>query len=391
MPRFPSVSPTTDTLSARVFSELVAKAKKKERDDEVYWLTVGDTYLDPPAPARAEAQLTSEHERLHNYAIPAGEPVFLDAIVERLEKRVGRLVDRDRIQVQSGATAGLSVVIKSLIDVGEEVLLPSPYWPLIRGIIAGRGAVPVEIPTFHRVDDESFDLEQALESAVTDKTAAVYVNTPHNPTSRVFSEAQQAAIARVAKRHDLWVICDEAYEELWLGDAPFTPVWDREDLRDRAVATHTLSKGYGLAGARVGFTHGPADAMQAIRGAQTFMTYCAPRPMQFGAARALREGDAWLEEARRLYRKAGQRAAETLGVPAPKGGTFLFFDASPYLLEGEESALPFLDRCLDAGVLMTPGRACGVDFGRWVRMCFTSLPPAELDSALSRLSRILHS
>jgi N-succinyldiaminopimelate aminotransferase len=389
MPRFPSVSPTTDTLSARVFSDLVAKAKAKE--GVVHWLTVGDTYLDPPVVARAESQRSAEHPRLHNYAVPAGEPMLLEAIAERLERRVGRTIPREQIQVQSGSTAGLSVVINSLLDVGDEVLLPSPYWPLIRGIIAGRGAKPVEVPTFHRVDDDGFDLEGALEAAVTSRTAAIYVNTPHNPTSRVLSEHQVDAVARIAKRHDLWVICDEAYEELWLGDAPLPPVWDREDLRERAVATHTLSKSYGLAGARIGFTHGPPNAMAAIRGAQTFMTYCAARPLQLGAARALRESDAWLDEARRLYREAGKKAAEVLGVAPPRGGTFLFFDASPYLQDGEDSALPFLERCLDAGVLMTPGQACGVDFERWVRLCFTTLPPAELDDALSRLGVVLGS
>jgi len=387
MPRFPAVSPTTDTLSARVFSGLVAKAKA--RTGKVHWLTVGDTYLDPPEVARAEAQLCAEHPRLHNYAVPAGEPLLLDAITTHLKKRIGREIPRDCLQVQSGATAGLSVVVKSLLDVGDEVLLPSPYWPLIRGIIASRGAKAVEVPIFHRVDDEAFDVEAALEAAVTERTAAVYVNTPHNPTSRALSSAHVDAIARVAKRHDLWVICDEAYEELWMQDGPFAPVWDREDLRERAVATHTLSKGFGLAGARVGFTHGPASAMSAVRGAQTFMTYCASRPMQLGAARALLEGGAWLERARGLYREAGHRAAEVLGVAPPRGGTFLFFDASPFMLAGEETAMHFLERCLDAGVLMTPGRACGADFDRWVRVCFTSIPPDELDDALARLSRVL--
>jgi N-succinyldiaminopimelate aminotransferase len=387
MPRFPAVSPTTESLSARVFSDLVAKAKAK--DGGVHWLTVGDTYLDPPRVAQAESQLSAEHPRLHNYAAPAGEPALLDAIAERLERRTGRSIVREQIQVQSGATAGLSVVVKTLLDPGDEVLLPSPYWPLIRGIIAGRGAKPVEVPTFHRVDDERFNLESALEAAVTDRTAAIYVNTPHNPTSRVLSDRHVDAVARVAKRHDLWVICDEAYEELWLEDAPFAPVWDREDLRDRAIATHTLSKGYGLAGARIGFTHGPANAMAAVRGAQTFMTYCAARPLQLGAARALREGDAWLDEARRLYGEAGRKAADVLGVAPPRGGTFLFFDASAYLRDGEDSALPFLERCLDAGVLMTPGQSCGAAFDRWVRLCFTTLPPAALDDALARLATVL--
>ncbi|RLB54886.1 MAG: pyridoxal phosphate-dependent aminotransferase [Deltaproteobacteria bacterium] len=390
MPRFPIASKTTETLSARVFSGLVQKAKAREAaGHQVYWLTVGDTYLEPPAVARAEAQRTADHPRLHNYAVPAGDPALLDAIGDKLSKQAGREIDRVLIQVQSGATAGLSVVVKALLDAGDEVLLPSPYWPLIRGIIAGRGATPVEVPLWDRIDDESFDLEAVLEAALTPRTAAIYVNSPHNPTSRVLSEHHLEAVERVAERHDLWVLCDEAYEELWFGDEAFAPVWNRPKLRDRAVATHTLSKGYGLAGARIGYTHGPAAAMEAVRGAQTFMTYCAARPMQLGAAAAIRDDGGWADEARRLYREAGKKAAAAIGVPEPVGGTFLFFDSTPFRNEGE-TTLDFLARCLDAGVLMTPGRACGTAYDAFVRVCFTSLPPAALDEALGRLQSVLH-
>jgi N-succinyldiaminopimelate aminotransferase len=111
--------------------------------------------------------------------------------------------------------------------------------------------------------------------------------------------------------------------------------------------------------------------------------------MQLGAARALAEGDAWLAESRRLYAEAGRAAAAVLGVAPPRGGTFLFFDASPYLAPDDATALPFLERCLSAGVLLTPGSACGREYARWVRLCFTSVPLPELRAALALLAPLL--
>ena len=337
--------------------------------------------------ARAEEQRTADHPRLHNYAPVQGEPALLDAIVADVARRNGIALDRERIQVVAGATSGFSVLSAALLDPGDEVILLSPFWPLIRGIVASRGAVPIEVPFWTRLDDPAFDAEAAIDAVVTPRTAAIYVNSPNNPTGRVLPPRLAQTLAHLALRHDLWLFADEAYEELCYVDAP-PPLWARDELRDRAVAAHTVSKGYGLAGARVGWVHGPADAMRAIRGVQTFQTYCAPRPMQLGVARALAEGAAWAEESRQLYREAGRKAAAIVGVPAPEGGTFLFFDASPYLREGE-ALTGFLEQCLDAGVLLTPGSAAGRHFARSVRLCFTAVPPGQLDDALARLATVL--
>lgn len=386
MPRHPNLSSRSVGLSDRVFSALVEKARA--RGGEIFPLHVGDTWRDPVESARAEAQRTIDHPRLHNYAPVQGEPMLLDAIAERLAAR-GADVPRASIQVMAGATAGLTVVASAILDAGDEVLLPAPFWPLIRGIIAARGATPIEIPFFDRATDPAFDVERALEERITDRTVAVYVNTPHNPTGRVLPPDVLDAIARVAIRHDLWVVADEAYDDLWFGESRPAPFWARSDLRDRAIATHTLSKSHGLAGARVGYTHGPAGVMAAIRGLQTFTTYCAPRPMQLGAAAALRDGEAWLAESRALYAEAGRAAAEALGIEGPEGGTFLFFDASRWLDASDATCMPFLERCLDAGVLLTPGSACGREYARWVRLCFTSVPPADFRRALAALRPLL--
>jgi N-succinyldiaminopimelate aminotransferase len=384
MPRFPDVSKHAHSVSARVYSGLEQRALAK--NEQIYRLHVGDTYRDPVAAARAEHQLSAEHPGLHKYAPVHGEPSLIDAFIANVQRRHGETLNPDLVQVMSGATAGLSIVCQVLLEPGDEVLLPSPFWPLSRGIIATKGAVPVQVPFYTRFDEPGFDAEAVLESAVTERTAALYINTPNNPSGRVLPDATIGAMMRVAKRHDLWVLCDEAYEEIYFDREPPDAVWKRADTRDRAIAFHTLSKTYGFAGARVGFTHGPEYVMASIRGMQTFHTYCAPRPMQFGAVGALHYGGAWVEESRSLYRDAGYEAADALGVRRPEGGTFLFIDVSAQLDPGAADCSAFLERCADAGVLLTPGQSCGADYAKWVRLCFTSVPPDQLAAALGKLT-----
>ena len=367
-----------------MYSSLARRARAK--NEQIYPLHVGDTYREPVTAARAERQRSTEHPGLHNYAPVQGEPSLIDAFITYVEGRHSESLNRELIQVMSGATAGLSIVCQVLLEPGDEVLLPSPFWPLSRGIIATKGAVPVQVPFFTRLDEPDFDAEALLEEAVTSRTVALYINTPNNPSGRVLSDETIDAMLRVATRHDLWVLCDEAYEEIYYDREAPGAVWRRSEIRDRAIAFHTLSKTYGFAGARVGFTHGPEGIMTAIRGMQTFHTYCAARPMQFGGVEALRAGGQWVKESRTLYRDSGFNAADALGVARPEGGTFLFIDVSSRLDSDAEDCRAFLERCADRGVLLTPGRSCGDDYAKWVRLCFTSVPPAQLAEALERLA-----
>ncbi len=383
MPRPPRVSRFAASLSDQVYSGLVQRAK--EMAGPVYALHVGDTYLEPMPDARAEAQRVSDHPRLHNYAAVSGEPTLLDAISERAAKEKGVQLERSRMQVTLGATGGLSTVAAALLEPDDEVLVLSPYWPLIRGIIAGRGAKAVEIPFYDRCTSPGFDPERQLERALSDKTVALYMCSPNNPTGRVHTPELQAALCAFAARHDLWIFSDEAYEDLAFAEAP-NPAWISHP--ERTLSCHTASKSFGLAGARVGWVYGPETAMAAVRGAQTFLTYCAPKPMQFGVARALRAGGTWLEQARGAYQKAGIATAHALGLPEPEGGTFLFFDVAPWLKAGE-TVTDFLERALAAGVLLTPGGASGADYATWVRLCFSAVPPAELALATEKLRGLM--
>ncbi|MFC1706008.1 aminotransferase class I/II-fold pyridoxal phosphate-dependent enzyme, partial [Planctomycetota bacterium] len=183
MPRHPRCASTVSSLSRTVYSTLAAKAR--QREGPCFPLHVGDTWLEPYPAARAEAQRTAEHPHLHTYAPVGGEPVLRDAIARRLLRDHDVELDAGCLQVVSGATVGLSVVCQALLDPGDEVLIPTPYWPLIRGTVASRGAVPVEVRFWERLSDTGFDAVAALEAAVTNRTAALYVNSPNNPTGSI--------------------------------------------------------------------------------------------------------------------------------------------------------------------------------------------------------------
>jgi N-succinyldiaminopimelate aminotransferase len=268
------------------------------------------------------------------------------------------------------------------------MILPSPFWPLMRGAIKARGAIPIEVPFYTQLADPKFDPVAAVERAITPRTCAIYLNSPHNPTGVVLPARVVAGIADLALRHNLWIIADEVYEDVYFTERPPTSVFSNESYASHTIATHSLSKAYGLAGARIGFTHGPPEIMQVIRGVQTFYSYCAPRPMQFGAASALDEGDAWLSDMRATYARAGRAAAEALDLPAPDGGTFLFFDLQRFI-QPDETLVNVLERCLRAGVMLTPGTACGSDFSTWARLCFTAVPEPDLRDAVQLLRKAL--
>ena len=340
------------------------------------------------AAARAEAQRSSERPRLHNYAPVQGEPELLDAILDKVQRRSGVALERDCVQVMAGATGGLGVVCSALLEPGDELLLPAPFWPLIRGAAALRGARAGRGAVLHRARQAR--LRSGRRARARDH-AAHGRDLPEQPAQpdRRDRCPSRSSRASPSSRCATTCGCSPTRSTRTCGSSePPRSIWARPELRERAIVTHSVSKAYGLAGARVGFTHGPRAIMQVIRGVQTFYTYCAPRPMQLGAARALAEGD---DVARRGARastaRPRARSADALRQPPPAGRhvPVLRRDAVP--APGRDAdrlprALPRRRR--DAHARARP-RARPTATGRGC-----ALPPCrkdELDAALERLQR----
>jgi len=344
-------------------------------------LHVGDTWLEPCVGARSQDILAADHPGLHQYSDTRGLPVLVEAVLERARARSGLPLERESVLITAGATAGLSCALGSLLSPGEEVLILAPFWPLIRGIVQSWGGRPVEVPFYDRVDGVEAAIE-AVRSRASDRTVALYVSSPSNPTGRVLSAEISGALADLAEREDWWLLSDEVYRDfVYEGEhtamAPLAP--------GRTLTVESFSKAYGMAGYRVGTLVGPADWVGHARKLGTHSFYSAPTPGQWAALEALRGGEAWQADAREQYRAVARAAAECLGLPEPGGSTFLFIDVGQRL---DERGLPgFLEDCFEDGVLVAPGSSSGSDYGGWVRVCYTVMPPDEALEGVRRLAR----
>lgn len=384
MPRHPHAAPTLDHLTGSLFSKLAARIAALQ--GEVFPLHVGDSWLIPPPGARTEDIRHEEHPRLNCYARPHGHPELLAAI----EEMYG--VGPERLLVTTGATGALDAISGALLSPGDEVLICAPYWPLIRGIVLESRGVPRELDLYLELD-RSLEPDAAraavrerVAAAVTDRTVAIYVNTPNNPTGLVLTEPELAGLVDAARAHDLWIWSDAVYEHHAYA-RPDVPL--RSLAPERCFEVHSFSKGWAMAGNRCGFVIGPEDPAHTaqVRKVSTHTFYSAPTVSQLAGAAVLRDGADWLEASRVAYFAAGERAAERLGVPTPEGGTFLFMDVADHL--DERGLEGFLIDCIDRNLVLAPGTSCGSAYDTYIRLCFTSARPDVVLRGVEVLARLL--
>ncbi len=340
-------------------------------------LHIGDTWLEPALGARMQDITVRDHPGMHRYSRPHGHPDLVAALSDL------RGVPPERLLVTAGATGGLCGIAGALLEPGDEVLVLAPFWPLIRGIVQAPRAVPVEVPFY----DRPGSVTERIAPFITDRTAALYVNTPNNPTGRVLSADDLGELAELARDRNLWLWSDEVYEPYAFArrHVPVAPM-----APERTFTAHSFSKAYGMAGNRVGYVIGPTDPEPLLhaRKVATHTFYSAPTAAQLAAAKVLKIGAPWLAQARDHYIEAGFAAADALGLPHPEGGTFLFVDVA-HRIDPERGLLGFLEDCLDAGVLVAPGSSCGEAYGTHVRICFTSAPPEVVADGAARVAALL--
>lgn len=380
MPRPPGRSLASASLRGSPYSSLLAKMAT--HSGEVFPLHVGDTWRPPPEGGRPE-ELPRGLPGINRYTDVQGLPQLRDAIAERTSARTGVPVGRANVLVTGGATAGLMAAVGALVSPGEEVLLLSPRWPLIEGHVRMAGATPVEVPLLPgEVSPEA--AVAAVDSRASERTVALYVNTPNNPSGRLIPAAALASLADWARRRDVWIFADEVYED-YAYAAPHTYAFALAP--ERTIAAHSLSKAYGLAGARCGWLAGPEAALAEILKLGVHTIYSAPTASQYAALRILAgAGDAWVREARAEYAATGAEAARRLGIPAPEGGTFLFLDAAPAL--DARGLAGLLEDCSDEGLFLAPGPSFG-PFPTHVRLCYTAVPPEAALRGVDILARRL--
>jgi N-succinyldiaminopimelate aminotransferase len=386
---FPRLASAAESLPLSIFARLYERLARFTGD--VVPLQIGDTYLLPAEKARLDAQPWTEiaARELYAYAPPGGWPPLVDAIVAKLARKNHLSVGAGGVQVTCGATHALACSVGAVLDPGDELVLLTPHWPLIKGIAQSRSVVPVEVPyTMRLAEEPGLDPVAVLEAAITPRTAAIYVSSPNNPDGIVLDERMLAAVVEVARRHDLWILSDEVYDE-YVYDVPHVSIGSLPGAAARTITVFSFSKSYAQAGLRVGYAVGPEPVIAALRKMANHSVYNVPQAMQRAAHAALVGGDDFLAAARSRYRAARDLAHARLVAPSrlPAGSTYLFVDLRRY--SPTSDCMGVLERIAEAGVLLAPGSAFGAMYDGYARLCFTAADPDRLVVGIDRINHVL--
>ncbi len=233
-----------------------------------------------PEPMK-EAACAAIHGNINQYAITWGSSALRIAIAEKYRRFYGMQVDHDReVTVTCGATEAMAAVFLALIDPGDEVIVMEPYYENYGPDAILAGAIPTYVP----LERPHWTLDpERLAKAFTKRTKALILNTPHNPTGRVFTRAEMTMISELCIKHDVWVITDEIYEHIrYAGEHHVMATWP--EMRERTVTISGLSKTFSCTGWRLGYTVAPEAQTAAIRKVHDFLTVGAPAPLQAAGA-----------------------------------------------------------------------------------------------------------
>lgn len=321
------------------------------------------------------------------YARMSGIPPLHAALAAAYARRGLDYRAEEEFTVTSGATEALFAAIQGLCDTGDDVVMFEPFYDSYRASVCMAGAVPRVVPL--RAPDWSFDPD-ALRRAFSARTRVMLLNTPHNPTGKVFTRAELELIASLCIEHDVVCIADEVYEHL-VYDGEHVSIATLPGMRARTLTVSSLGKTFSLTGWKIGWAAGPAPLTAAVRAAHQFVTFCTATPFQHAAAAALAAPDTYYTELVASYRQKRDYltgALQDIGfeVRAPAGTYFVLADFRRFSTEGD---VDFCRRLVRMGVAAIPPSAfyaepCQVPY---VRFAFCKRQPT-LEAAVARLSAL---
>jgi aspartate aminotransferase len=323
----------------------------------------------------------------HHHASANGVPSLRSALCKKFNESFNKEISEDRVTVTNGATHAVGIALRSVLYPGDEVLILSPQWLFAVGLVRAAGCVPIEVPVFHKLSqDSSFDFISLLESYITPRTRAIYFNNPNNPTGTSLYRAGLQRLAEFAHIHDLWIIADNAYENYDFTSEGFTDIAELAIANERAFSVYTFSKMYAIPGYRVGYVLSPTSMAEHIRKLCLYSIYSVSTSSQFGAFQALQTPKSTLQEYHLLAKQARDIVAEQLQIPSTyaEGGIYVFLDLSKWA----EDIDRFISMCIARGVALVPGYAFGTGYDKYARICFTATDHEGLRDAIDRINNV---
>ncbi|MDO9592857.1 MAG: aminotransferase class I/II-fold pyridoxal phosphate-dependent enzyme [Erysipelotrichaceae bacterium] len=217
---------------------------------DVISLTVGEPYFDTPELIKDAAKFALDQNQTH-YVTNAGLPELRKAIADKYNTALGRWFTENNVMIAFGGMEAIFLALISVVNPGDEVLVPDPGYPNYLGQLAILGGVPVPVPIY---EENNFNIQaKDIEAAITDKTKAIILNSPSNPLGSVLTKDALAEIAEVIRKHDLFVISDEVYEELIFDGLKHHSLAEFDAIRENILIINSFSKTYAMTGWRIGY------------------------------------------------------------------------------------------------------------------------------------------
>ncbi|MES0856074.1 aminotransferase [Geobacillus sp. G4] len=335
-----------------------------------------------------EASILSLEQGYTSYTANAGLLELRQEIAAYLRRKFH--VDycpETEILVTVGASQAIDLALRAIINPGDEVIIVEPSFVAYEPLVVLAGGKPVAV---HTSGEDKFQLNPVhLERAITERTKAVIICSPNNPTGTVQSRTELEAIARLAEAHDLLVIADEIYAELTY-EGEYTSMAAVSGMRERTILISGFSKGFAMTGWRLGFAVAPDEILQAMLKIHQYAMMCAPTMAQYGALEALRSGERDVAEMRNSYRRRRNYFVASLneiGLPChlPGGAFYAFPSIKPTGLTSEQFAERLL---IEEKVAVVPGNVFGQSGEGYIRCSYAS-SLEQLQEAIKRMKRFL--
>jgi len=345
-------------------------------------------FATPPHVVEAGQRAIAEGKTV--YTAWAGLPALREAIAEQLRREKGLSVDpANEIIVTAGSQAAMLTVTLALLDPGDEVLVPTPFYDEYRRDIMLAGATMVPVPT--RLED-NFEVDpDALERAVTPRTKAMILISPSNPTGAVIERATLERIAALAQRHDLLVIWDELYERFVYDGFQHVSLAALPGMWERTVVINGFSKCYGMTGWRIGYVAAGRAISDALLPIAHGMTICAPSMAQYAALAAITGPSDWFDEILAEYdrrRRLWIQALDAMGLPygRPRGAYYIMPNIGSTGLSSQQFAKALRE---EANVMIGGAGGATDPFNEGFVRCSLAVPYAQLEQGLERMAAVV--
>ncbi|MCA2701189.1 MULTISPECIES: pyridoxal phosphate-dependent aminotransferase [unclassified Microcystis] len=353
------VNQVTPSLTLAIDS--LAKEMKKNGED-VCSFSAGEPDFDTPTHIRAAAKKALDEGKTR-YGPAAGEAGLRKAIAEKLLRDNQLAYNADNVIVTNGGKQSLYNLIMALIEAGDEVIIPAPYWLSYPEMVTLAGGTSVIVNT--SLENHYKITPEQLEAAITPKTKLFVLNSPSNPTGIVYTPEEIAALAKIVVEKDILVVSDEIYEKILYDGAIHRSIASfGPEIFQRSIISNGFAKAFSMTGWRVGYIAGPVEIVKAMTKIQSHSTSNVCTFAQYGAIAALESSQDCIEEMvkafseRRQYILERVRAIPGLNCPTPNGAFYVFIDISQTGLKSRDFCQKLLETQKVAAI---PGIAFGAD------------------------------